>query len=557
MSTVYEKILNASRDFITLVSRDYVYEYVNESYCREIGLDSSSIMGRTVADVWGKAKFENKIKRHLDECFTGLESHDIDRFLFGQEEKYAQVSYYPYREGDEVTHAMVYTHDISALKDLQTRIINFEYKDSTTGLFNRRSFDIVLDMELEKARRSAADKIRAILFVNLRNFTQINARYGYEVGDLLLEATGMRIKDALRSSDYVFRFEGNDLAVILTTMKHSTDLSIVAENIRGKAFYPYTHQGAVINIGCNIGASVFPEDGNDKESLVRFAMSAMEEAQSKDEPLIIFNKELHRASLRKAKLRSDMRTALVAEQFEAHFQPVVNTAGIMVGAEALIRWNHPEMGNIPPMDFIPLAEESGDTIMIGRWMLYQVCKCIKKWGTIIGDRYISVNLSAKEFAGDGLVEYITRVLESEDVSPEHLKLEITETQSMSDIQDAIDKIHRLAAIGIEVLIDDFGAGYSSLAYIKQLPARVIKIDKCFVDSIAENEEDRAFLAGMIGMIISKGKEIIVEGVSSKGQRDILLGLGVERLQGFYFSKPVPAKTFEKLLRRKAPLPVEA
>ena len=557
MSTIHEKILNSSRDFITLVSRDYVYVYVNETYCREIGLDSGAILGHNVADVWGKVRFDRRIKCHLDDCFAGMESHDIDRFTFGEEERYAQVSYYPYRENGQVTHAMVYTHDISALKNLQSQIINFEYKDSTTGLFNRRSFDIVLDMELEKARRSTADKVRAILFINLRNFTQINARYGYEVGDLLLESTGMRIKDALRSSDYVFRFQGNDLAVILTTMKRGTDLSIVAENIRSKAFYPYTHEGAVINIGCNIGASIFPDDGNDKESLIRFAMSAMEEAQTKDEPLIIFNKELHRASLRKAKLRSDMRRALVAEQFQAHFQPVVKADGTLVGAEALIRWIHPELGNIPPMDFIPLAEESGDTIMIGRWVLYQVCRYIKKWGKLLGNRFISVNLSAKEFAGEGLVEYVARVLESEGVSPRQLKLEITETQSMSNIEDAIAKIHRLADVGVEVFIDDFGAGYSSLAYIKRLPARVIKIDKCFVDAIAENEEDRAFLAGMIGMIISKGKEIIVEGVGTKAQRDILLKLGIERMQGFYFSEALPSLDFEKLLRKVAPLPFGA
>ena len=553
MSTVHEKILNASRDFITLVSKEYVYEFVNESYCREIGLDRQAIMGRTVAEVWGKQKFQNRIKRHLDECFGGAESHDIDRFKFGDEEKYVHVAYYPFRDGDRVTHAMVDTHDISALKDLQTRIINFEYRDATTGLFNRRSFDIVLDMELEKARRTESDKVRAVLFINLRNFTQINARYGYEVGDLLLEATGMRIKEALRASDYVFRFEGKDLAVILTTMKRSTDLSIVAENIRGKAFYPYTHQGAVINIGCNIGASVFPDDGDDKKNLVKYALSAMEEAQTKNEPLVIFNKELHRAALRKAKLRSDLRTALVAEQFETHFQPIVDSSGLLVGAEALIRWTHPEMGNVPPMEFIPLAEESGDTIMIGRWVLFQVCKQIKRWSDILGDRYISVNLSAKEFAGDGLVEYIDRVLSSEGVPAARLKLEITETQSMMDIEDAIRKIRRLGEIGVEVYIDDFGAGYSSLAYLKRLPAGVIKIDKCFVDTVAENEEDRAFFAGMIGMIVSKGKRIIVEGVATREQRDVLAGLGVERMQGYFFSQAMPARDFEPLLKLNGPV----
>lgn len=555
MSTIHKRIIDASKDFITLVNKDYIYEFVNASYCREIGLDDQRVIGRSVADIWGKEKFERRIKRHLDECFEGKESHDIDRFKFGDAYKYIHVSYCPYKDGDTVTHAMVYSHDISAVKELESRLIDFEFKDPTTGLFNRKSFDIVLDMELEKARRAEGDGIRAVLFVNLRNFTQINARYGYEIGDLLLESTGMKIKDALRATDYVFRFEGKELAVILTTMKRGTDLAIVAENICAKTTFPYHHKGAVINIGCNIGASLFPNDGSSKEDLVRNAMSAMDEAREGDEPFIIFNKELHRASLRKAKLRSDIRRALVDEQFETYFQPIVDAKGAVVGAEALIRWKHPELGPIPPSDFIPLAEESGDTIMIGRWVLFRVCKSVKRWASLLGDRYISVNLSAKEFGGEGLVEYIDGVLKSEGIRPDRLKLEITETQSMSNVEDAIDKIRRLAKIGVDVYVDDFGSGYSSLAYLKRLPAKVIKIDKCFVDTIAQDEEDRAFVAGMIGMICSKNKLALVEGVATKEQAELLRSMGIERMQGYYFSEPLPADGFEALLAARTTLPL--
>jgi len=554
MRSIHERIIDASRDFITLVNRDYVYEFVNASYCREIGLDEQRVIGRTVADIWGKEKFEHRLKRHLDECFAGRESHDIDRFKFGGAYKYIHVSYCPYRDGDEVTHAMVYSHDISAVKELESRLIDFEFKDPTTGLFNRKSFEIVLDMELEKARRSKEDRIRAVLFVNLRNFSQINARYGFEIGDLLLESTGIKIKDALRATDYVFRFEGKELAVILTTMRRSSDLAIVAENICAKTTFPYHHRGTVINIGCNVGASLFPEDGDGRDDLVRNAMSAMDEARESDEPFIIFNKELHRASLRKAKLRSDIRRALVEEQFGVCYQPIVGVSGEVVGAEALIRWKHPELGAVPPADFIPLAEESGDTIMIGRWVLFRVCKSIKRWASLLGDRYISVNLSAKEFGGEGLVEYIDGVLKSEGVSPERLKLEITETQSMADVEGTIDKIRRLSGIGVDVYVDDFGSGYSSLAYLKRLPAKVIKIDKCLVDTIAEDEEDRAFVAGVIGMICSKRKLVLVEGVATKEQAELLRSMGVDRMQGYYFSKPLPPGEFEAVLSSPGPLP---
>ncbi|HOX33614.1 MAG TPA: EAL domain-containing protein [Spirochaetales bacterium] len=559
MSAIHKKLVDASRDFITLVDRDYVYRFANASYCREMGLADRKVVGRSVAEIWGRERFERRIKAHLDECFEGRESHDIDRFKFGEGFKYIHVSYYPYESGGKVTHAMIYSHDISAVKELEARLIDFEFKDPTTGLFNRKSFDIVLDMELEKAKRASSSGgdsgIRAVLFVNLRNFSQINARYGYEIGDLLLESTGIKIKDALRATDYVFRFEGKELAVILTTMKRAADIAIVAENIHGKATFPYNHRGAVINIGCNIGAAVFPDDGDAKEDLVRHAMSAMDEARQSGESCVIFNKELHRAALRKARLRSDIRHALVDEQFETYFQPVVDEGGAIVGAEALIRWRHPELGPVSPKDFIPLAEESGDTIMIGRWVLFRVCKHLRRWAPLLGERYVSVNLSAKEFGGEGLVEYVDGVLKAEGVRPSLLKLEITETQSMVDIEDAIEKIERLAAIGVEVFVDDFGSGYSSLAYLKRLPAAVIKIDKCFVDAIVEDDQELAFLAGMIGMIGGKDKEVLVEGVATREQAELLKRMGVERMQGFYYSEALPAPEFEALLSSPVTLPL--
>lgn len=555
MGPSYEKIIHASRDFITLINRDFIYEFVNESYCRQIGIQREDIVGRSVAAIWGEERFESRIRGHIADCFEGKESHDIDRFKFGDGFRYIHVSYFPYGEGEAITHAMIYSHDITALKEMESRLLDFEFKDSTTGLFNRKSFDIVFDMELERARRAVPEGgTRALLLVNLRHFAEINEQYGYEIGDLILESTGIRIKDALRASDYVFRMEGKELAVLLTTMKRSTDAALVAEQICGKATFPYRHKDVLINIGCNVGVAVYPDDGKDRESLLRCAAAAMNDATRRDERFVLSNADLHRRSAHKARLRADIRRALVAEQFETHFQPIVDSGGRIVGAEALIRWHHPELGAISPAEFIPLAEETGDTVMIGRWVMFRVCKHVKRWGAVLGDRYVSVNLSAKEFGGEGLVEYVYGVLHSEKVKPSTLKLEITETQSMTDVEGAIAKINRLSEIGIDVFVDDFGSGYSSLAYLKRLPVKVIKIDKCFVDAIAENQEDRNFITGMIGMIGSKNKEVLVEGVATREQYEILRDLGIQRIQGYYFGKPVPPDEFERLLRRSEPLP---
>jgi diguanylate cyclase (GGDEF)-like protein/PAS domain S-box-containing protein len=550
----YEQIIDASRDFITLIDREYRYEFVNESYVRELGIKMDQILGKTVEELWGEDKFNKRIKKRLDACFDGEESHDIDEFMFGKSVKYIHVAYYPYHEDGVITHAVVFSNDVSVVKKLESKLLDFEFKDPVTGLFNRKSFNIVLDMELEKAKRATTDSVRSVLFISLRNISKINATYGHEVGDLLLESTALRIKESLRTSDYVFRFDGNELAVILTTIKHGFDLPSIAENIRAKVDFPYSHKNTVINIASNIGAAIFPDDGQERDILVKNTLSALNEAKDRNEHLVMFNKSLHEHGLYIARLRSDIRVAFMERQFEAWFQPIVNPLGSIVGAEALIRWKHPELGSIPPSEFIPVAEESQSITMIGRWILFQVVRYIKQWEDVLGDRYISINLSSKEFNAPTLVEDLAGILAAEGVKASSLKVEITESQSMENLEAVALKIRNLAEIGIDVLIDDFGSGYSSLAYMKRLPATTIKVDKSFVDRIAQDGEDRDFIKGVIGMIESKKKNVLVEGVADYEQYVILRDLGVKYLQGYYFSKPRPADEFHRLLKYGITLP---
>lgn len=557
MKELHKSLVDASRDFITLVSRKFIYDFANESYCRVMGIANDAVVGRSLEEIWGASMFNSAIKPSLEACFTGRDVHVIHRLKLGNDCRDVQSSYYPFRQNGEVTHAMVFSHDVSEVRHLESRLMDYEFKDPTTGLLNRKSFDIVLEKEMERAVREPQEGIRAVLLINLRDFSQINARYGYGIGDILLESTAQRIKEALRTSDYVFRYEGKELAVILTTIKRAADIAVVADAIRDRATFPYNHHGAVINIGCNIGISIFPDDTKDREDLVRFAASAMDEAKDRNEPYIIFNRALHHSSLRKAKLRSEMRHALVDRQFEAYYQPIVEVDGRVAGAEALIRWKHPTLGFVPPDEFIPLAEEAGYTIMIGRWMLFRVCRFIKRWSTQLAGRHVSVNLSAKEFGGAGLVEFVHTVIQAENIDPASLKLEITETESMIDIEDAIDKIQRLKKLGIEVYVDDFGSGYSSLAYLKRLPAGVVKIDRVFVDSLVNDEEDQAFVAGMMSMISGKKMRVLVEGVSSPEQQRILRELGADFMQGFWFGRPMPEAEFVRLLGPAIRLPLLA
>jgi len=545
----YEYIVNISKDFITLINRDYVYEIVNDSYCTEMGQSREEIINRSVAEIWGKEKFENSLKRYLNQCFEGQEVHYIDTFKFGPFEKYMHVSYYPYRENDEVTHVAVFSHDITSVGEIESKLTNYEYRDPVTGLFNRRSLDVVLDKEIEKAKRSKYEKLRAVLFVSLENLAKVNQVYGHEIGDLLLENSGLRIRRTLRRSDYVFRFAGSELSVILTNIAKNTDAGKVAQKIYNNVAVPYRFKETDINITCHIGIALYPEDGADKRTIVQKATSALAEAKKRNMDFLLFDASLHEQAVSRLKLESEIAKAFEKGQFELHYQPVVDTNGKIHGAEALIRWNHPERGYIPPMDFIPIAEETGLIIPIGRWALFTACRQISAWMKK-HKLYVSINLSAKEFSDSTLLEAIQKAIkQSQDFDPAYLKLEITETKCMDDPEKTIKQMQSLLDIGVETFIDDFGTGYSSLGYLKRLPAVTLKIDKLFIDALVESQEEQDYLTNIIRTVKSRKKKVLVEGVSSREQFELLKAMACDQMQGYLFSRPVPAEEFEKLLAR--------
>ena len=545
----YEYIVNISKDFITLINRDYVYEIVNDSYCTEMGRSREEIINRSVAEIWGKEKFENSLKRYLNQCFEGREVHYIDTFKFGPFEKYMHVSYYPYRENDEITHVAVFSHDITSVGEIESKLTNYEYRDAVTGLFNRRSLDVILDKEIEKAKRSKYEKLRAVLFVSLENLAKVNQVYGHEIGDLLLENSGLRIRRTLRSSDFVFRFAGSELAVILTNIAKNTDAGKVAQKIYNNVAVPYRFKETDINITCHIGIALYPDDGADKSTIVQKAASALAEAKKRNMDFLLFDASLHEQAVARLGLESQIAKAFEKGQFELHYQPVVDTNGKIHGAEALIRWNHPERGCIPPMDFIPIAEETGLIIPIGRWALFTACRQISAWMKK-HKLYVSINLSAKEFSDSTLLEAIQKAIkQSQDFDPAYLKLEITETKCMDDPEKTIKQMQSLLDIGVETFIDDFGTGYSSLGYLKRLPAVTLKIDKLFIDALEESQDEQDYLTHIIRTVKSRKKKVLVEGVSSREQFELLKAMACDQMQGYLFSKPVPAEEFEKLLAR--------
>ncbi len=545
--SIFETIVNMSNDFITLIDRGYRYVLANDAYCREVQKARENIVGRTVAQVWGEERFRAPIKSFLDRCFAGEEVNNIDKFKFGPFMKYMHVTYFPYKEGSEITHALVFSHDITHIGEIESKLTNYEYRDPVTGLFNRRSLAVILEKEIEKAKLSQSRDPRAVLVMGLHDMDAVTQLHGYEISDLLLENTGIRFRKTLQPNDYAFRFDGNELAALLTDIPDKAALASLAAAIYTEVTTPYRFHDMDITISCSMGISLYPDDAEEGETVTRNALTAMMEARRRGEPYLIFDQKLHETANRQLRLQSELSNAFRGNELFLEYQPMVTRAGHIVGAEALVRWHHPTRGVIMPMDFIPFATRSGQIDKIGRWVVFNACEQARRWMDL-RDMFVSVNLSASEFRGPHLVENLERAMKrAGDLPPDRIRLEITETESMMDPEATISRMRDLRNIGLEVFIDDFGTGHSSLSYLKELPATALKIDKSFIQHVDHQEEERQFIRSLVEIIKIRKKMVVVEGVSSPDQAGLTRTLACDLMQGFLFSPPVSAADFEKLL----------
>jgi diguanylate cyclase (GGDEF)-like protein/PAS domain S-box-containing protein len=554
----FEFIVNRSPDFITLINSDYVYEFANDAYCLAVDRSRDEVVGKSVADIWGQAKFETSLRSVIDRCLDGETVEYIDAFRFGSFERHMHVCYYPYSgetgESDGTRCALVFSHDITRLTEIETRLTRYEYVDPLTGLLNRRSLSVVLDKEIYKAQRAAGDIYHALVFISLREFAAIHQSYGPDFADILLENTGLRVKSVVRDSDYVFRFDGTDLTVLLTNITQAADAAIVAEKIHEAITVPYSYKGIEARVESTIGVSIFPTDGSDSQTLIHHANSAIVEANRLQAPYLLYDADLHEKAIARIALKSELQRAFESRQFILHYQPFVDRNGAICGAEALIRWNHPDRGLLYPGAFIGLAEETRLISAIDKWALFEVCRELLRFKNVPGF-FISINISARDLLDQFLIEVVEQALGTAgDLAPSMLKLELTERISMDDPEKSIQTMETLMAMGVEVWIDDFGTGQSSLSYLKQLPAVVLKIDRVFIEQIADNPEDQQYLESIVTAIRSRGKRVIIEGVSTPEQARQLESVEFEYLQGFHFSKGIIAEDLLTMVENGVRLP---
>src|ERR1022692_1306193 len=441
-----------------------------------------------------------------------------------------------------------YFRDITEHKLAEERVQFLAYYDALTGLPNRTLLQDRLAKALACARRQK-HKI-ALLFVDLDGFKDINDSLGHSVGDLLLQEVGERLRKFAREQDTVARVGGDEFLLVLSSVKEIPDAAVAAERLRDAMTAGFVVQGHSLNVGCSIGISIFPEHGADGETLIKNADSAMYSAKNNGRNNFrFFTADMSAQVVERLALENSLRLALDKKQLFLVYQPQMNIAtGKITGLEALLRWQHPDLGLVPPDKFIRIAENSGLIMPIGEWVLRTACSQARKWqdeGLPVVS--VAVNVSAVQFRQEGFCELVRKVLRETGLVPQYLELELTESLLLSNEDVMFSVLQELQALGVRLAIDDFGTGYSSLSYLKKFPVNKLKIDRSFIRYVATNVDDGAITTAIISMAKSLNLKVIAEGVEDEAQMSFLRAHQCDEIQGYYFSKPLAVdKVADKL-----------
>ena len=421
--------------------------------------------------------------------------------------------------------------------------------DSLTGLPNRAFLSKHLEHALAQARRHKT--ALAMLCLDLDRFKQVNDTLGHPLGDALLRAVAGRLRDCLRSCDMVTRLGGDEFAIVQAPLDRADDAGTLAQRIIETLSKPYDLHGHQVVVGASIGIALAPTDTTDTGHLLKMADMALYRAKADGRGVFrMFEQEMDTKLQARRMLELDLRRAVEMQEFELHYQPLVDLSSGQVNAlEALVRWRHPEQGLVSPDNFIPLAEETGLIGPIGAWVLHQACADAAKWPT---DVRVAVNVSAAQFKGPGLIAAVFDALAASALSPERLELEITETALLADADATLAVLRELRAKGVRIVMDDFGTGYSSLGYLRSFPFDKIKIDRCFIKDIETNVDCKAIVRAVTGLGSNLGIVTTAEGVETAAQLDQLRAEGCDQIQGYLFSRPVPARDVAALLSQTLP-----
>lgn len=447
------------------------------------------------------------------------------------------------------SHYVSVSNDISRHKQYEARLEFLAHHDALTDLPNR----ILLQRQLEETLLRAGNRgeLVALMFIDLDHFKTINDSLGHAAGDELLQAAAQRLRRCVRQSDFVARLGGDEFVVVLTELRHFQEAANVAEKLINVLSRPFSIGGHELLISASIGISCYPSDGREADILLKNADAAMYRAKEQGRNTYqLFSAEMNAQAADQLVMTHDLRLAVRRQQFRLHYQPRIELgSGKITGTEALIRWQHPELGLVAPAKFIPLAEEIGLIEVIGEWVLRSACEQARAWqNSALPSLRLAINLSARQFRRPGFAKQIAAMLREYRLDANLLELEITESMAMQDFEKTRTILSELKELGVVIAIDDFGTGHCSLAYLKRFPVDYLKIDRSFIRDLPANAEDAAITQAIIALAKTLKLGLIAEGVETLAQHSFLQAHGCDEGQGYLFSKALPAGEIEPLLR---------
>jgi len=561
----FRRIFDEGHFGMTLANSDHTIVMANKAFCGLLGYSEQELAGQNLIDLTCEEDRE-KSREFSGQLFAGSIP------VFRLEKRYVRkdggivwanitASAIHGKEGN-VLYGLVIIEDLTESKKAADKIHLLHYYDSLTGLPNRTFHKELIRRSIEHALRHK--EIFALIYIGLDNFQRINDTLGYSIGDLLLKAVADRLTNSLRKSDLVARsgegetvnvvsrVGGDEFIVVAYDLNHAQDAAIASRRLLREISAPYDLSGREIFMTTSIGIALYPDDGTDVDDLLKNAEKAMRHTKNEGKNNYQFySGSMNSFVLELLTLESDLHKALERDELVLYYQPKVDAATRMVkGMEALIRWKHPDKGLIPPMQFIPLAETSGLIIPIGEFVIRTACRQIKTWQEAgYKQMNIALNVSSRQFDQQSLIEIVKEALQDAMIPPQCLELEITESIIMRNPEKAIRTLTELKAMGIEIAIDDFGTGYSSLSYLKRLPLDFLKIDQSFVQNLAADPSDQAIVRATIAMARSLNLKTIAEGVETEEQLSFLQEHGCDEIQGYLFSRPLPAEEIPGILAK--------
>ena len=542
-----KNLINSSLDMIVATNLDSKIVGFNSAAQRTFGYSEAEVIGKPIDILYGKSSDLINVRKEIAK-FEKFEGEIINKRKNGGK-FYSFMSASPLLDSKgKVVGVMGISRDITERKQAEEKIEHMAYHDQLTGLPNRILLTDRINQVLARGRRQS--NLAVILFLDLDRFKFINDSLGHDAGDKLLKAVAERLKKSTRKSDTLARHGGDEFTILIQDLSKIEYITNLIERVFTAFEAPFNLEGRKFFITISMGVSIYPNDGEDAEALLKNADIAMYRAKEEGKNSYqLFTNAMHENTTARLNLEYKLRKAIEKEEFVLHYQPQVDiTTGEVIGMEALLRWQDPKEGLIPPGNFIPLAEDTGLIVPIGEWVLRTACIQNKMWQERgFKPVTMSVNVSMRQFKQKDFVDIVKVTLKETNLNPQYLELELTETILMDDVESVIKKLHELKALGIRLSIDDFGTGYSSLEYLKRMPIDMLKIAQEFVKDINVDLNDVAIAKATIQMAQSMGLEVIAEGVETIEHQRILTDLHCNKTQGYLFSKPVPPEEFERLL----------